>query len=203
MTAAAGVVRLEEHLVPEAAHALARAFYADPMWRWIEPEMARREKALEWAMGKIVRYGMLFGEVYAPEGRAVGAAVWLPPSLASDPDPDGTRSGFAQAETHMGADAWGRWSRCMSHLHGLRRAQRPHWYLMLLGVDPARQRGGIAASLLAPVLERADAQHEACYLETERRQNVAYYQKHGFALASDGTFEDLRYWTMRREPRGA
>ncbi len=77
-----------------------------------------------------------------------------------------------------------------------------HWYLQLLAVDPAAQRRGIGTALLAPVLERVDAEGALAYLETQDEANLAYYARVGFTL--DRRIEvgpGAALFTMRREPR--
>ena len=78
----------------------------------------------------------------------------------------------------------------------------PHWYLMALGVAPASQGQGIGSSLIQPVLAQADAAGLPCYLETETKRNVAFYQKHGFEAltAEKPPRHDLMLWTMARQP---
>ena len=77
------------------------------------------------------------------------------------------------------------------------------WYLFLLGVEPRSQRRGIGSALIRPVLERADAEHVACYLETENQRNVAFYRKQGFDLIVNGEeagTTGVRFWTFSRTP---
>jgi ribosomal protein S18 acetylase RimI-like enzyme len=76
----------------------------------------------------------------------------------------------------------------------------PHWYLWVLGVDPACHGQGIGGTLLRAGLERADASNMPCYLETMNPDNVPLYQKFGFAIASEGDIpgSSVRMWGMVR-----
>ena len=56
----------------------------------------------------------------------------------------------------------------------------PAWFLQFVGVDPARQGGGIGSALLRDGLRRADAAGEAAYLEATSELNRALYERHGF-----------------------
>ena len=58
----------------------------------------------------------------------------------------------------------------------------PHYYLSVLGTDPDQQGGGIGSALLAPVLDRCDADGVAAYLESSKESNVAFYARHGFTV---------------------
>jgi ribosomal protein S18 acetylase RimI-like enzyme len=56
----------------------------------------------------------------------------------------------------------------------------PHWYLPLIGVDPAHQAKGIGDALMAYALERCDRDKVPAYLESSNPRNVPFYQRHGF-----------------------
>jgi GNAT superfamily N-acetyltransferase len=59
----------------------------------------------------------------------------------------------------------------------------PHWYLPWLAVDPRRQGAGLGGELLARSLARVDADRLPAYLETPNPHTVAFYERHGFAVA--------------------
>ena len=58
----------------------------------------------------------------------------------------------------------------------------PHWYLEVLSVRPEHQRQGLGSRLVTPILERADRDGLACYLETADPDNVDFYQRFGFDI---------------------
>ncbi|WP_280177443.1 GNAT family N-acetyltransferase [Microvirga pakistanensis] len=62
------------------------------------------------------------------------------------------------------------------HLH------EPHWYLPLIGVDPARQRKGYGSMLLAHALRACGATGTPAYLESSNPENIPLYQRHGFKV---------------------
>jgi GNAT superfamily N-acetyltransferase len=51
----------------------------------------------------------------------------------------------------------------------------PHYYLALLGTDPARQGRGIGSMMLVSQLTRCDAEGFPSYLESSNRRNLALY----------------------------
>jgi ribosomal protein S18 acetylase RimI-like enzyme len=78
----------------------------------------------------------------------------------------------------------------------------PHWYLMILGVDPPHQGRGVGGTLIRPTLARADAEGVRCYLETAKERNLAFYRRHGFEVAAEDDVPDGPHvWMMTREPR--
>jgi hypothetical protein len=56
--------------------------------------------------------------------------------------------------------------------------------------------------VLAPVLDRLDAEGLPAYLETAQPRNVSYYRRYGFEVAGELALpaNDLVFWGMRRDP---
>jgi ribosomal protein S18 acetylase RimI-like enzyme len=151
------------------------AFSADPMARWSLPD-AHTYLAV---MPAVVR---AFGARAFDKGTADvveglrGAALWLPPGA----EPDGEQLASLM-ETHAPAsvvdDMLGVFDQ-MAQFH----PHDAHWYLPLIGVDPAAQGQGLGALLLAHALARADADRLPAYLESSNPRNISLYQRHGFEI---------------------
>jgi ribosomal protein S18 acetylase RimI-like enzyme len=91
----------------------------------------------------------------------------------------------------------------LSDLHQ-RHVPEPHWYLMVIGVDPDRQRQGIGTALIDPVLRRADTQGLRSFLETNKESRIPFYERLGFQVVEHGTVDGLPdSWGMVRSPRPA
>ncbi len=58
--------------------------------------------------------------------------------------------------------------------------REPHWYLPLIGVDPAYQGKGHGHALMAHVLARCDRERMPTYLESTNPRNMSLYLRHGF-----------------------
>ena len=58
--------------------------------------------------------------------------------------------------------------------------QEPHWYLPLIGVDPAYQGKGYGDALMSYALDRCDRERVPAYLESTNPRNVSLYRRHGF-----------------------
>jgi predicted N-acetyltransferase YhbS len=58
----------------------------------------------------------------------------------------------------------------------------PHLYLAELAVAPEHQRRGLGSALVRHGLERAD--RLPCYVETQTKANVPFYQRLGFELTA-------------------
>ena len=78
----------------------------------------------------------------------------------------------------------------------------PHYYLEVVGTDPARQGQGHGAALLNEVLEKADAEGVGAYLESSKDSNVPYYRRFGFDVVGEIHHPDgPTMWRMWRDPR--
>ena len=56
----------------------------------------------------------------------------------------------------------------------------PHWYLPLIGVDPAQQGKGLGDALMRHALVRCDRAGQPAYLESSNPRNISLYRRHGF-----------------------
>ncbi len=81
----------------------------------------------------------------------------------------------------------------------------PHWYLQIIGVDPAYQGQGFSSQLVRPMLERIDREHLPCFLETNIEKNVAIYQRFGFGVVSEDEIPgtELMSFAMLRKAQTA
>ena len=149
------------------------AFAADPMARWTWPQ-ARQYLA---AMPRMAR---AFGSRAFSNDSAfctddyAGAALWLPPGVHADEEGLGaviesTVSPALRPETDAIFEQ-------MAAYH----PTEPHWYLPLIGVDPAHQGEGQGAVLMAQALARCDRDHAPAYLESSNPRNIPFYQRFGF-----------------------
>jgi GNAT superfamily N-acetyltransferase len=62
---------------------------------------------------------------------------------------------------------------------------QPHWYILILGVHPDHQGKGIGGQLLNQVLQRADDERVAIYLESSNPKNLDFYRKYGFEVTDE------------------
>jgi GNAT superfamily N-acetyltransferase len=189
----------------DAAVALSRAFHDDPMSIYMVADAATRADVLPLHMTVALRMGQLFGEVYVSGDPPVGAAVWFPPHLWELTAAQLAEAGAQELERALPAGAFARFMAIEQFGEQLHRrdAAFPHWYLAVLGVEPAMQGRGLGGALMRPVLEKADRQGLPCYLETAVEENVPFYRSHGFDVVVDGEVPGtaLRFWTMLRGPR--
>ncbi len=188
--------------IKPAADVLCRAFHNDPYYTYIIPDFGRRANILPWLLERIIRYGFVYGSVYTTVS-VEGASVWLGPE-----DPDfhwigAIRTGLFLLPLKLSRVENQR-IQLLDEAAGRLRARAvagPHWYMPVLGVDPACQGQGIGGALLQPVLKLADLEHLVCYLDTNNEKNLAFYERYGFKVTGQERTDPAGpyVWGMRRE----
>lgn len=189
----------------EAGQVQGRAFFDDPGFVFTFPDERRRREGLPWLMQIGVAYGARFGHVDTTAGPMLGHAVWLPPGETVLSPERMNDVGFVDAPQHLSEtelERFGAFMETMASAHD-RLAPGPHWYLMVLGVEPGYQGKGAGSALITPALARADAAGLPCYLDTAKERNLRFYRRHGFEVRSESSVAGggPRVWAMVREPR--
>lgn len=75
---------------------------------------------------------------------------------------------------------------------------KPHLHLGPLAVLPGWQQQGIGSSLLSWFCRMADQQCIDAYLETDKEENVKFYEKFGFREIEQDTVQGVKNWFMWR-----
>ena len=198
------VLPLRETQIEHAGFVLARAFHDDPFMTYAFPDDDHRFRELPWFMTVAVRTVMQQGRVDTDEAVA-GAAVWLPPGLVEPDEALLAENGFRDAPRRLGTDALSRFGANMAHLGEWhqRLAPEPHWYLMILGVDPPQQGRGAGGRLMQPILAACDRDGTPAYLETQKARNVPFYRRHGFEVVqeTEAPGGGPHWWLMKRTAR--
>lgn len=165
----------------EAGGALAvqvMAFGSDPIMRWLFPEP---QAYLE----SVARFAEAFGGRAFEHGTAFvasdfgGAAFWLPPGVHTDAE-------LVEEVLREALEERVR-SSIFSMLEEMDKyhIEEPHWYLPMIGVDPAQQGKGVGSALLRHALAQVDELGLPAYLEASSPANVPLYQRHGFEVLGE------------------
>lgn len=189
------VYNIDETSADAAFASIVLAFTSDPAARWSWPRaddylynMPLLARAFSWKS-----FGL--GTAFGIDGFA-GVALWMPPGASSDEE--ALASLFertTRASIHK--DLAGVFEK-MANFH----PHEPHWYLPLIGVDPARQGQRLGDKLMAHALARCDADRMPAYLESSNPRNIPFYQRHGFeALGKIQVGSSPTIVPMLRRPR--
>jgi GNAT superfamily N-acetyltransferase len=167
---------IHEHEQDQAVATLVSAFTDDPVERWLYPELSEYleyfpafvaafgGKALEqrtsWRLGEFSAVALWFGPGTGPDDEAIATVLAESVSAAKHADM------FAVLDQM-----------------GVAHPRYPHWYLPWFGVDRSLQGQGVGRQLMERCLTIVDVSGLPVYLETPNPRTVAFYERHGFAVA--------------------
>ena len=171
------------------------AFITDPVVRWVYPDVSQY-------LTVFPRFVDAFGGRAIDNGSAhsiadhAAVALWLGPGV----EPDGETMGQIMADSISPErmDDLGGFAEMQAAMH----PHEPHWYLPLIGVDPARQGRGLGSALLAHAAALVDRERVPAYLEATSPDNRRLYERHGFVVVNEIQYgASPTMWGMRRDPR--
>ena len=84
----------------------------------------------------------------------------------------------------------GTWAKCDP--------RKPHWHLDPLGVTPELQGLGIGSQLMEYYCNYIDQLGMAAYHETDRPENVKFYERFGYQIIGEETILDFENWYLWR-----
>jgi ribosomal protein S18 acetylase RimI-like enzyme len=199
--AAVGAVPLTASDDDMAAGLLARAFHTDPMFIYLAPDEPSRGRRTQPFFAAAIHYCRRYG-IAEKTAANDAATLWLKPGYTTITMARMLRTGMIFAPLKFGFAGLVRFNALISYAEKLHKQAiaGDHWYLLTIGVEPGRQRGGVGSRLLAAGLQRADATGLPCYLETDNPDNLPFYRRHGFEVAAERQLpkEGLHIWAMVR-----
>lgn len=172
--------------IPALALVLGRAFYDDPVLKWVQPDDERRRAALPGLFGAMTRHHFLAGrgaEISVDTDSGVGAAaLWDPPVWKAHTHREQLAMLPAILRAFRGRLAAGR---AVSDLMKANHPTQPHWYLAVIGSDPAVRGTGFGHALMETRLKHCDAEGMPVYLESSNPVNIPYYERFGFVVTGE------------------
>ncbi len=151
------------------------AFGSDPVMRWMYPDP---QAYLEHYPKFVAAFGgpaFEHGTAYQADDFG-GVSLWLPAGVEVDPEPL-VELMYSSLAPQVIEDAG-----AMLEQMGTYHIEEPHWYLPMIGVDPAKQGQGLGSALLRHTLARCDEEGLPAYLESSNPANVPLYERHGFEV---------------------
>lgn len=158
-----------------AIDVVVRAFSADPAARWLYPDANQYSVNFPNFVKAFGGKAFEHGSAYSIDDYR-GAALWLPPDVHADED---ALAGLIQRSVpeHRLEEVFSVFQQMDSY-----HPSEPHWYLPLIGVDPALQRRGYGSALMEHALIQCDRDKKLAYLESSNPNNITLHQRHGFEL---------------------
>lgn len=158
-----------------AIDVVVKAFGEDPAARWLYPDP--RQYLMHFPSFVRAFAGKAFEQesAYYIDGYS-GAALWLPPDVHPDEE---ALAGLIQRSVseHKLEEVFAVFEQMGSY-----HPSEPHWYLPLIGVDPAQQGKGYGSALMKHALVRCDRDKKPAYLESSNPKNITLHERHGFEI---------------------
>ena len=132
-----------------------------------------------------------------------GAVVWLVPGHTDITPDKAEKGGLGDIPALLGEEAAARFFSVMDFLDPFHKqdAPEPHWYTMVIGVDPAFCGLGYGKALMQHVMTKAQKEKSSIYLETAQPANIPFYTNLGFKVVRELTDAEsqLPLWTFKKE----
>lgn len=181
---------------------LANAFFADPLFKYFFPSDLERVQLSFYTFRFIASHAAKNGFIHKTSSHLEGAAIWLPSHHLNRNLIDQLRFGALDMLLKQGREAIQRQKSASAHMQLLHKKllPMPHLYLSTIGVDVMDRGKGYASLLLKPMLEQADKQSLACYLDTHNERNIEMYQRFGFEVVQESLIPEstVKHWAMIR-----
>ncbi len=176
---------------------LVRSFWDDPVMTWMFPdESVRRIKMPRF-------YELLWMTIFPDGGCDVtcgieSATFWNPPDKWQLP----LTTLLSHAPRMIGAfgTALPRALRLLHAMDAVHPAE-PHWYLNMVGTDPAVQGRGFGGAVIRARLRQCDAEGLPALLISSKESNIPVYRSLGFEITGEIIIPDgPQLWPMLRQP---
>ena len=179
----------------QAVGTVVLAFSADPIARWFYPDPHQYLLHLPSFVRAFAGKAFEHNSAYCVDGYQ-GAALWLPPDV--HPDENVLAALLQRTIPEENQQETFAFTERMNSSH----PSEPHWYLPMIGVDPAKQDNGYGSALMKHALARCDGEGKLAYLESSSARSIPFYRRHGFELL--GTIQvgsSPPLFPMMRKPR--
>lgn len=184
--------------VPAAVECLVAAFAADPLMAHLFPgptETRLRMSGRFFSLLLRARVALDMPAMVLRDGQGLG----------------GVAMGYTTARPAWPADINAEWASFMAYEPGFQarfgaydaassagEPATPHYYLGVIGVAPRLKGTGLGSRLLQAycAASAADPASSGVYLDTTNPANLAFYERHGFALTAERALGAATVWCL-------
>ncbi|MDU8943477.1 GNAT family N-acetyltransferase [Ovoidimarina sediminis] len=170
---------VEAHEADRFAATLALAMSSDPPVRWGAPDA---RNYLDMWLALIPAFAgsnsIALGCAHVV-GDFLGATCWLPPGEKPNDD-----AGWTVLTKHCDNTRLERVAAVFEEM-GKHHPSEPHWYLWLIGVDPAFHGHGLGSKLMERGIAASNSDGAPCYLEATTQKVVPLYERFGFEVIDE------------------
>ena len=198
--------KLKSDFIEGVCKVAGSAFQDDPVSVYIYPDENKRKQKLGYGFYMLYKYGMRLGTAYATSNNLEGIVMWLPPDKIYTSFWTIMRYGgfHAMRKAGLRIKAIKRSMAVFKYEESKHKELVPfdHWYLQNIAVNPEEQRKGYGGLLLSAMIKKIDSEGLPIYLETNKEENLSFYQKYGFEILEHVIIPktDIPLWCMLRKP---
>jgi len=200
MSLISDLYKIQKKDLKNAVNVLTNAFSEDSMWKEVFDDEDKNRVLTE----VMVRFCMKYGNVLATSDNLEGVIAIAPH------DKDMTtwriiRSGAFFLSMKIASE-----SKKMKVLsNAIEEAKKslnlgPYIHLLIMGVSQEFQGKGFGGKLLRALIEKAETERKPIYLETQKEDNINFYEKYGFSVKKKIILPEplnLPMWLMVREAK--
>ncbi|MHA1679790.1 MAG: GNAT family N-acetyltransferase [Promethearchaeota archaeon] len=195
-----GMAILTRMQVNKTAKMMARAFINYPLIKFLFPRLKSRMKMSKIYFKAIIVYGNKFGKIFTTSPDCKATSIMLDEYVANFPFKRVIKSGIPWRFALLGLPFLFRFKRQETHQHAMykKNTNFPHYYIILVAVDPDEQGKGLGSQLIQEMVAWLDEKQLPAYLETYTRENVNIYKKHGFDVVDESSIPktNIQFWGM-------
>ncbi|MFX0024648.1 MAG: GNAT family N-acetyltransferase [Candidatus Hermodarchaeota archaeon] len=196
---------LSKDQIKPASIIISKAFFRDPLMIYLFPESNGREQKLAYMMELLIRIGMNYGIVHVTSPKLEGIAIWFPSNNVKITPWMGILNGGISYFFKLGKKLVKRQNRIYNYINSKHRAlfSSQHWYLSVIAIDPLFQGRGFSHILLNSMFIQIDKQNLATFLDTNNKENIPIYKKHGFKILEKYEIPNTKLinWAMIRDKK--
>jgi GNAT superfamily N-acetyltransferase len=180
--------------IRRVAEVLGRAFATNPIHLAVYRDKPMIAERMQITFEGALKYGPGKWFVSELDGQTVGAM-----RIIEWPDCQGM-SLREMPSVLRAAEGLGPLVREIEHIRAWKKhhPRQPHWHLGPIGVAPEIQQGGVGSHLMRFYYDLLDKEAIAGYLETDRAENVPFYQRFGFKVVEEEVVVGVKNWFMVR-----
>jgi ribosomal protein S18 acetylase RimI-like enzyme len=197
--------KIMPHDIERACEVAGSAFQDDPTSIFVYPDENERKEKLMYGFRMIYMYGIKKGITYATSSNLEGMIIWLPPDKIYISTWTMMRYGgfYTMRKVGLKLKAMKRTMAVFGYIESKHKQLVPydHWYLQNIAVKPEEQRKGYGGQLLSAMFKKIDNEGIPIYLETNKEENLPFYQKYGFEILEHEIIPNTNVpvWCMLRK----
>jgi len=200
MSLISDLYKIQKKDLKNAVNVLTNAFSEDSMWKEVFNDEDKNRVLTE----VMVRFCLKYGNVYSTSDNLEGVMAIAPH------DKDMTvlrliRSGAFFLSMKIRSEA----EKMKVLSNAVEEAKKslnlgPYIHLLIMGVSQEFQGKGFGGKLLRAIIEKAETERKPIYLETQKEENINFYEKYGFSVKKKVILPEplnLPMWLMVRDAR--